>query len=159
MGIHQYRRKPNGEVELPESGFLTYKQASKYLNLPVGRLRILQRTGKLKRIPERTNAHLFTREELERYRREQAVLAQPLRAEFETRLAELDARVTALESSMETLTSQLTEMLTILQGMELEKLQQPAVSPELTDLAHKVKAAFEHLGVNFKDITRSGETV
>lgn len=66
MGIHQVRRKPESE-QLPETGFYTYPQASKYLHLPVARLRILQRTGKLNRIPG-THAHLFAKEELDRFR-------------------------------------------------------------------------------------------
>ena len=73
MGIHQVRRKPAEPVQvqaLPETGFFTYRQASKYLHLPVARLRILQRAGKLNRIPG-THAHLFAKEELDRFRREQ----------------------------------------------------------------------------------------
>lgn len=72
MGIHQIRQKAAAPVQqaLPETGFFTYRQASKYLHLPVARLRILQRTGKLNRIPG-THAHLFAKEELDRFRRQQ----------------------------------------------------------------------------------------
>jgi hypothetical protein len=72
MGLHQVRRKPEPvQVQaLPETGFFNYRQAAKYLHLPIARLRILQRAGKLNRIPG-THAHLFAKEELDRFRREQ----------------------------------------------------------------------------------------
>jgi hypothetical protein len=73
MGLHQVRRKPSEPIQvqaLPETGFFDYRQASKYLHLPVARLRILQRAGKLNRLPG-MHAHVFAKEELDRFRREQ----------------------------------------------------------------------------------------
>ncbi len=89
MGIHQVRRKPAAPVQqaLPETGFFTYRQASKYLHLPVARLRILQRTGKLNRIPG-THAHLFAKEELDRFRRQQTANGNASQLAVEDSIAE-----------------------------------------------------------------------
>jgi len=94
MGIHQIRRKPEPE-QIPETGFYSYPQASKYLRLPVARLRILQRSGKLNRIPG-THAHLFAKEELDRFRRQAETngngtkpVAEAFEERFEERFSEI----------------------------------------------------------------------
>jgi hypothetical protein len=68
MGIHQIRKPAVQQAE--ETGFYNYQQASKYLGVPIARLRILQRTGKLSRARMGGHAHLFAKEELDRFRQQ-----------------------------------------------------------------------------------------